>query len=125
MYRTIIQILHSCPAFFFIWEEVLYSVAHAIFTIPFTYFHTTELLAYQVVSSKVQRSKPQKGTPSPFTMEDQRQGKPVAVIGGMYAKAKQRVLNKMGRRTSTLSSAFNFLHSCFVYYSYPIHLQPL
>lgn len=33
-------------------------------------------------------------------MEDDRKGKPVAVIGGMYAKAKQRVLNKMGKRTT-------------------------
>eukprot|EP00737_Agarophyton_chilense_P002011 gb/GEZJ01002276.1/.p1 GENE.gb/GEZJ01002276.1/~~gb/GEZJ01002276.1/.p1 ORF type:complete len:365 (-),score=71.91 gb/GEZJ01002276.1/:351-1445(-) len=33
-------------------------------------------------------------------MEEERKGKPVAVIGGMYAKAKQRVLNKMGRRTT-------------------------
>ncbi|KAI0567657.1 hypothetical protein FGB62_1g274 [Gracilaria domingensis] len=33
-------------------------------------------------------------------MEDERKGKPAAVIGGMYAKAKQRVLNKMGRRTT-------------------------
>lgn len=33
-------------------------------------------------------------------MEDDRKGKPAAVIGGMYAKAKQRVLNKMGKRTS-------------------------
>lgn len=34
-------------------------------------------------------------------MEEERKGKPVTVIGGMYAKAKQRVLNKMGKRTST------------------------
>lgn len=35
-------------------------------------------------------------------MEEDRKGKPAAVFGGMYAKAKQRVLNKMGKRTSEL-----------------------
>jgi hypothetical protein len=33
-------------------------------------------------------------------MESERKGKPVAAMGGMYAKAKQRVLNKLGRRTT-------------------------
>lgn len=37
--------------------------------------------------------------PSP-AMETERKGKPAAAVGGMYAKAKQRVLNKMGRRTT-------------------------
>lgn len=33
-------------------------------------------------------------------MESERKGKPAVAMGGMYAKAKQRVLNKLGRRTT-------------------------
>jgi hypothetical protein len=33
-------------------------------------------------------------------MEAERKGKPVVAMGGIYAKAKQRVLNKLGRRTT-------------------------
>lgn len=33
-------------------------------------------------------------------METERKGKPAAAVGGYYAKAKQRVLNKLGRRTT-------------------------
>lgn len=33
-------------------------------------------------------------------METDRKGKPAAAVGGIYAKAKQRVLNKLGRRTT-------------------------
>lgn len=33
-------------------------------------------------------------------MEAERKGKPAVAMGGMYAKAKQRVLNKLGRRTT-------------------------
>jgi hypothetical protein len=33
-------------------------------------------------------------------MEEERKGKPVAALGGMYAKAKQRVLNSIGKRTT-------------------------
>lgn len=50
-------------------------------------------------------------TPS-FRMEEERKGKPATVIGGMYAKAKQRVLNKMGKRTSKLGRAF-LVNNCF------------
>ncbi len=38
-----------------------------------------------------------------------------SMIGGFYAKAKQRVLNRIGRRTSTyhLASSFLWLESNF------------
>ena len=34
------------------------------------------------------------------SMEDERKSKPVVMFGGVYAKAKQRVLNRLGRRTT-------------------------
>jgi hypothetical protein len=40
-------------------------------------------------------------------MEDDRKGKPVAAIGGMYAKAKQRVLNRLGKRTTYVDGTSN------------------
>lgn len=39
-------------------------------------------------------------------MEEDRKGKPAMMISGMYARAKQRVLNRIGKRTSESTFIF-------------------
>jgi hypothetical protein len=50
-------------------------------------------------------------------MEDDRKGKPVAALGGMYAKAKQRVLNRLGKRTTYVQLYYHpFYYYCYYFY---------